>query len=139
MKIITSAATEEVIHFIVRKDDFVKMNSFRADLVSPENFLQLSMLKLEENQQFAAHIHKARERKLSNLKAQEAWVVLAGKVEVQYYDLDRKLISVEILNSGDCSVTLHGGHGYKSLDNNTLVLEFKTGPYEGRDIDKEFI
>ena len=35
---------------------------------------------------------------------------------------------------GDC--TILGGHNYTSLTENTLVYEFKTGPYDGQSKDK---
>ena len=52
---------------------------------------------------------------------------------------DDNIISEEILNKGDCSVTLYGGHNYEILEDNTLVYEFKTGPYLGVDLDKQTI
>ena len=36
-------------------------------------------------------------------------------------------------------MTFEGGHNYEILEENTLVYEFKTGPYEGIDKDKVFI
>ena len=45
----------------------------------------------------------------------------------------------EILNVGDASFTLEGGHNYEILEDNTLVYEYKTGPYEGQEFDKIFI
>ena len=45
----------------------------------------------------------------------------------------------DILKDGDCSITLYGGHTYEALEEGTLVYEFKTGPYEGQELDKRFI
>ena len=66
-------------------------------------------------------------------------MVIQGSVKVDYYDLDDSLLESVILNEGDCTITLRGGHNYTSLDENTLVYEFKTGPYLGLDFDKEFL
>ena len=44
-----------------------------------------------------------------------------------------------ILKPGDASFTLEGGHNYLILEDNTLVYEYKTGPYEGQALDKTFI
>ena len=41
-----------------------------------------------------------------------------------------------ILNVGDCSITLEGGHTYTILENDTLIYEYKTGPYKGQENDK---
>lgn len=35
--------------------------------------------------------------------------------------------------------TLEGGHNYLINEENTLVYEYKTGPYEGQKMDKTFI
>ena len=56
-----------------------------------------------------------------------------------YYDLDRTMLCEKILQPGDCSITLHGGHNYLCLEDDTVIYEFKTGPYNGRDKDKEYI
>ena len=40
---------------------------------------------------------------------------------------------------GDASFTLYGGHTYKILEQDTIVYEYKTGPYLGQTFDKEFI
>ena len=44
-----------------------------------------------------------------------------------------------ILEQGDASFTLEGGHNYQILEDNTLVYEYKTGPYEGQKLDKVFL
>ena len=65
--------------------------------------------------------------------------MIFGKVKVYYYDLDKKLICTKIIKAGDISVTLYGGHNYKALSENTLVYEYKSGPYQGIENDKKFI
>jgi len=37
------------------------------------------------------------------------------------------------------SITLYGGHTYEIMEDDTLVLEFKSGPYYGQKLDKEFM
>ena len=70
--------------------------------------------------------------------AQESWVVLKGKIEVNFYDTNGLLLQSEILGAGDVSITLYGGHGYKILED-SIAFEFKSGPYLGKDLDKKFI
>ena len=82
------------------------------------------------------HIWKDGEKKVI---AQESWVVIKGSVQCSFFDIDGSLISEPILNKGDCSITLEGGHTYSILKPGTLVYEFKTGPYKGQKYDKEFI
>ena len=71
--------------------------------------------------------------------AQESWVVIKGLVEVTFYDIDDTILDKVILNPGDVSITYRGGHNYKILSDDTLVYEFKTGPYLGQQYDKVFI
>ena len=58
--------------------------------------------------------------------AQESWVVLKGSVECHFYDTDGELLDKPVLNVGDCSITLGGGHNYLILEDDTLVYEYKT-------------
>jgi hypothetical protein len=55
------------------------------------------------------------------------------------YDIDDTIIHTPILHKGDCSITFYGGHTYEILEDNTVVYEYKTGPYYGLQNDKEFI
>ena len=49
------------------------------------------------------------------------------------------IIAEPVLEPGDASFTLEGGHTYTILEDDTLVYEYKTGPYEGQELDKVFI
>jgi len=44
-----------------------------------------------------------------------------------------------VLKAGDASFTLGGGHNYLILEDDTIVYEYKTGPYEGQKNDKVFL
>ena len=52
---------------------------------------------------------------------------------------ERFKMKLAILEAGDASFTLYGGHTYEILDEGTIVYEYKTGPYEGQALDKTFI
>ena len=54
-------------------------------------------------------------------------------------DLDNTILTEIVLNQGDASFTLEGGHTYTILEDDTLVYEYKTGPYEGVENDKIFL
>ena len=106
--------------------------------ISPANeSIQVSHLSLENNQTFRAHKHVFYKRDMP--MAQESWVVISGKVEIYYYDLSDNLIATRIMSEGDCTITYRGGHNYKCIEENTIVYEFKTGPYHGVEKDKVFI
>ena len=131
--------TNKILHIIYRMDDFNKIDEGgRINFIDAENFLQLSALKLKKDQTFDPHFHiwKSGEKKVI---AQESWVVLKGSVKCKFYDIYSKILFEDILNVGDCSVTLEGGHNYEILEEKTMVYEFKTGPYKGQINDKVII
>lgn len=111
----------------------------REDFSDPAEFLQGALIEIPAGHSFAPHVHLERERSFSNLRAQETWVVMSGQVEVSYFTDNGVFISKETLNAGDVSITFRGGHGYRTLLTDSRVYEFKSGPYEGLEIDKAFI
>ena len=96
------------------------------------------MLDMEKGKTFKPHKHIWKER-TRNVIAQESWVVIQGSVKCIFYDLDDTIIAEPILYSGDSSYTLEGGHNYLIMEDDTLVYEYKTGPYEGQAMDKTFL
>ena len=127
--------TEKTLHIIHR---FVSTQHGRQELVQPNNFLQCAALGLNAGKTFKPHKHIWRQGE-ENTIAQESWVVISGCVVVTYYDLSNNVISSHTLNPGDVSITLEGGHNYTVMADNTIVYEFKTGPYRGQSNDKLFI
>lgn len=134
-KIYSKVQPDKLLHMIVRKEE---IKPGRVDIVSEENFIQCSMLNMEKGKTFKPHKHIWKER-TRNVIAQESWVVIQGSVKCIFYDLDDTVIVEPILYPGDSSYTLEGGHNYLIMEDNTLVYEYKTGPYEGQAMDKTFI
>jgi len=133
-KIYSNIQEDKLLHIVLRKED---VKDERLNVIADEEFLQLAAMKLPKGKTFKPHKHVYCE-KISTV-AQESWVVIEGKVKAVLYDLDDSVIAEPILNSGDVSITLYGGHTYEILEDNTLVYEYKTGPYLGIKKDKEFI
>ena len=134
-KIYSKIDPDKLLHIIVRSND---IKPGREDIVSEENFIQCSMLNMDEGKTFNPHRHIWKERN-RNVIAQESWIVIKGSVKCIFYDLDDNVIAEPILYPGDASFTLEGGHNYLILEDGTLVYEYKTGPYEGQSLDKKFI
>jgi cupin fold WbuC family metalloprotein len=134
-KIYSKVDPSKLLHIIVRKEDITQG---RQDIVSEEHFIQCSILNMEEGKTFRPHKHIWKER-TRNVIAQESWIVIQGSVKCIFYDLDDSIIDEPILYPGDASFTLEGGHNYLILEDNTLVYEYKTGPYEGQALDKTFL
>lgn len=134
-KIYSKVQPEKLLHLIVRKQD---LTLGRQDLISEEHFIQCSALNMESGKTFKPHKHIWKER-TRNVIAQESWIVIQGSVKCIFYDLDDQILATPILYPGDASFTLEGGHNYEIQEDNTLVYEYKTGPYEGQALDKTFI
>ena len=134
-KIYSKINSDKLLHVIVRKEDILPG---RQDIISKEHFIQCSILNMEKDKTFKPHKHIWKER-THNIIAQESWIVIQGSVKCIFYDLDDTIIAEPILKPGDASFTLEGGHNYFILEENTLVYEYKTGPYEGVKRDKVFI
>jgi len=126
---------QKLLHIVVRKED---LTPGRIEVVPEDNFIQCALLNMEKGKTFKPHRHIFKER-TRNVIAQESWIVIQGSVKCTFYDLDNSILVEPILNPGDASFTLEGGHTYTILEDNTLVYEYKTGPYEGQALDKIFL
>jgi hypothetical protein len=125
----------KLLHIINRLSEIEK----RTEVVPEDNFIQCATLKMENGKTFPPHKHITKERSYKAQIAQESWVVIKGSVKCKFYDIDDTLIAEPILYPGDASFTLYGGHTYEILENDTIVYEYKTGPYEGQKLDKVFL
>lgn len=140
MEIIYSKVEKgRILHIIKRLSEIKEQNENRTDIVEKENFIQCSTLKLSKDHTFKPHKHIEKQRTYEKQIAQESWVVISGSVKCILYDVDDTIIAEPILYSGDASFTLGGGHNYLILEDNTIVYEYKTGPYEGQKLDKKFL
>lgn len=135
LKIYSKIDPAKILHIVVRKEDMV---SGRTDIIADDQFLQCSILNMSSGKTFRPHKHIWKER-TRNVIAQESWVVIQGQVECVFYDLNDDVLAHATLNPGDASFTLEGGHNYIVNSDDTLVYEYKTGPYEGQQLDKVFI
>ena len=134
-KIYSKVKPNKLLHVINKLSDIKN----RTNVIEDEHFIQCATLKMYKGQTFPPHKHIIKDRHYSNQIAQESWVVIKGKVKCIFYDIDDKIIAEPILEEGDASFTLYGGHTYEILEEDTIVYEYKTGPYEGQELDKTFI
>jgi hypothetical protein len=134
MNIYSKIEPTQILHIINRKAD---IKEGRADLVEPDQFIQCAALKQKQGISYNPHRHIMYPRSEVYI-TQESWVVISGLVQVTLYDLDNSILHTDVLEPGDCSITLQGGHNYSFMQDG-LVYEFKTGPYHGKEKDKVFI
>ena len=130
---------DRLLHIIHKSDEFYTIEEgHRRDVVGEKEFIQLSALNMNEGHTFKPHQHIWKPGEVQCI-AQESWVVIKGSVECHFYDTDGTLLEKPVLKQGDCSVTLGGGHTYLILEDDTLVYEYKTGPYKGQENDNVFL
>ena len=125
-----------LLHIVFRLEDF---KTGRFDIIDPDNFLQCAAIKLIKGQTFKPHKHIENMVTDYDRKAQESWFVVKGKIQCTLYDIDDTILAQPYIKAGDASFTLHGGHTYTCIEDDSLVLEYKTGKYFGQAKDKVFI
>ena len=138
IKVYSRIDKEKLLHIINRFDEI----EGRTDVAPEDQFIQLATLRMEKDKTFRPHKHIWKDRPAGHFGqviAQESWVVIKGSVKCHLYDIDDDLIAEEVINQGDCSMTFEGGHTYTILEDDTVVYEYKTGPYEGVERDKVFL
>ena len=102
---------------------FSEITKDRVNLSPDTEILQASVKKLTKGKNFKAHRHNKLERTTST--TQEGWVFLQGSVHAKFYDLDNTLILDTILSAGDCVVVFYAGHGFKVLEEDTIIYNLK--------------
>lgn len=128
-----SKISKNLLHIVFRK---AEMTEGRQDIVDAEHFLQCSSLNLKAGHTFKPHKHIS--KNVPFIFPQESWTVMKGKVKCIFYDIDDTILCEPILEEGDVSFSLGGGHNYLVLED-ALVYEHKVGPYLGQELDKQFI
>ena len=132
-RIYSKIQTDILLHIVYRVDEI----NGRTNISPDKEFLQVASMKMNKGQTFKAHKHIIFE-KTTDI-AQESWLVISGSVKCILYDLDDTIISEQILFPGDLSLTFRGGHNYYIIEDDTIVYEYKTGPYFGIENDKVFL
>mgnify|MGYP003341297923 CR=1 FL=1 len=116
-----------------------RITESRTDLAPDTEFLQCAFLSLSAGKTFKPHKHIWKTSPRSLVIAQESWVVIQGSVKCFFYDIDDTLLETHNISKGECSMTFEGGHTYEILEDDTVVYEYKTGPYQGQASDKVFL
>lgn len=143
-KIYSKIEPSTLLHLVYRLDDIrfsadeTSVSGFFRTNIAPENeYLQLASLRMQKGHTFKAHKHISFE-KTTDI-AQESWLVIKGSVKCIFYDVDDTIIAEPVLFPGDLSMTFRGGHNYVIMEDDTIVYEYKTGPYLGIQKDKVFL
>jgi cupin fold WbuC family metalloprotein len=134
-KIYSKIDPQKLLHIVHRYEEI----SDRTEVAPEDQFIQLATLRMEKGKTFKPHQHIWKPAPRPQVIAQESWVVIKGSVECSLFDTNGALLEKVIINQGDCSMTFEGGHTYLILEDDTVVYEYKTGPYQGQTMDKVFL
>ncbi len=102
-----------------------------------DDFIQVGSWNYDKSKELLAHTHNTVERIVQ--RTQEVLYIRKGRIKADIYDFEDKKIAEFEAAEGDVVVLLRGGHGYSVLEDNTQVLEVKTGPYVGAEQDRRRI
>jgi hypothetical protein len=115
---------------IIRADYKPTGTSF---ITSPDLAQQVGFVVYPAGGVIKRHIHKTVDRQ--NCSSSEALYVREGRLEIDIFDQNRRLLATRELHAGDFVLMVSGGHGFRVLEA-TILLEVKLGPYAGA-ADKE--
>ena len=96
--------------------------------------IQVGIWSYGEDKILAPHIHNLVPK--TTQRTSEVLYVISGSIHADIYDEDAQLILGLEVKTGDILICLAGGHGYRTLQEDTLVLEVKNGPYFGPEVDR---
>ena len=132
MKKIHSKLSDDVLLAVLnRRED---CNKKRKNLSEDKEVMQVSAKNLSPDDKFKPHKH-SKIKRVTDV-TQEAWVIISGRIKAKIWDLDDTLAYETEMSSGDCLVAFYGGHCFEVLESDTVLYEFKNGPYYGVDKDK---
>lgn len=98
------------------------------------DFIQVGGWKYNSGKRLHAHNHNCVERKID--RTQEFIFVIKGSLKAFIYDDYDKPLEELYLMANEGLICFSGGHGYEILDDDTVVIEVKNGPYHGAETDR---
>ena len=94
---------------------------------TPKNSTQqFGYMKHNKNHIIEPHKHNKRLTRILNTT--EVILLLKGILRVDFYDNKKKYLFSKIIKEKDIIMLVHGGHGFKVLQN-VEMIEVKQGPY----------
>lgn len=106
-------------------------------VTNPDDGMQVGFVRYKSMHVIEPHRHSPRNP--IQATCTEVLAVRHGRVQVHFYPvhlLSPVYCQSRILAPGDVLIQLAGGHGFMMLED-VEMMEVKTGPYFGKDADKE--
>lgn len=98
-------------------------------------FLQVGTWVYDEGVNLHRHKHNKFERSID--RTHEVLYVRKGSVKTSIYSETNSLVRELVLIESDILILFDCGHEYEILEDGTMVLEIKNGPYFGAEKDRE--
>jgi len=123
---------QQPIAFIVRSS----FPARRTEFITPDSFTQqVGFIAYPKGHQIPPHVHRPLRRELT--ATSEVLLVRSGRVKIDLFSQERKLLATRTLEQGDLILLISGGHGFEVLDD-AVMIEVKQGPYVGVDEKERF-
>lgn len=103
-------------------------------LCENEDFIQVGTWRYKKGKRLLNHTHNFVNREAN--RTQEYVYVVKGSLKAFVCDEHEQLLEEVILNPNEGLVFFAGGHGYEILQDETVVIEVKNGPYLGAEVDR---
>tara|TARA_Y100001970_G_scaffold231433_1_gene287664 strand:- start:8634 stop:9056 length:423 start_codon:yes stop_codon:yes gene_type:complete len=133
MKIKEISFENQLYAFVCSLNDVSKGLEFLSD---DTDFIQLGTWNYEKNFSTVPHYHLEHD-KPSNL-TQEVVLVHKGSVKCRLFTKEGNYVDEVDINEGELIVQIYGVHEY-IMNEDSIVLEIKNGPYYGPEVDRKRI
>ena len=109
-------------------------NSAVSEFITPDSYTQqVGFIVYPKGETIVPHIHRDLERNI--IGTSEVLFMRKGLCWVDFFLIDKSLFCSKQLKEGDVLILVSGGHGFRMVEDTTL-LEIKQGPYVG-ELDKD--
>tara|TARA_Y100000590_G_scaffold467985_1_gene648880 strand:- start:2153 stop:2578 length:426 start_codon:yes stop_codon:yes gene_type:complete len=133
-KIFSKIKKNKLLHIFYK----YKKNINRVNLSPNKEFLQASIIRFKNKKKINSHNHLKHDLFKNKRQIQESWILIKGEAKITYYDTNKKKIKKFAMKPGDISITFYGGHELEIIKKNSILYEYKTGPYKGNSKDLKY-
>ena len=126
---ITYKSVENKLLAIV--DDVQNFKSGLGFYGSKDDLIQVAKFRYDHGKLMKDHKHITRERLIE--KTQEVLIVFKGSCNYRIFDESDTLFVSGVLKSGQFLISYWGGVGYTVLEDDSIMMEVKLGPYDVKD------
>ena len=123
---------DKPLTYIIRRKEDPSRTTF---LTPPEFKQQVGYIVYPAGGEVPRHLHCNLERHL--VGTSEVLILLRGRCLMDVYNDQRELVATRELRQGDLMLMVGGGHGFR-MQEDTVFLEVKQGPYTGLDEKERF-